>query len=264
MLLPKRVSPGRWPPYSSFNTSPTGMYTRPRSGSAGVGRPRVVLADAVGADLGAGGPRCSRRILLAAESGRTSRGCNLPGVHIEAANEAGDVVQVERVVAMSPRSCRPRLHHLPTTIAGELAAISPLLGSIPIVPSAPIFFTGSHFSPGFALRSGIAFADHQRPGVVHCKRHQWIAETEFEIDHAVRAELGIALAGLRVDRGEVITRRDDDRAFIDTIGQTTPDRVRQTRAAPSASGVLRPSSSATASCRYPDQSQTHRDVSSRP
>ena len=45
---------------------------------------------------------------------------------------------------------------LPTTIAGELAAICPAAGSSPTVPSAPIFFTGSHVSPGLALRIGAA------------------------------------------------------------------------------------------------------------
>jgi len=41
-------------------------------------------------------------------------------------------------------------------IGGELAATWPIEGSRPTVPSAPIFFTGSHFSPGFAFRAGYA------------------------------------------------------------------------------------------------------------
>ena len=50
----------------------------------------------------------------------------------------------------------PTTSTLPTTIGGELAAICPAAGSMPMVPSAPIFFTGSHVSPGRALRIGAA------------------------------------------------------------------------------------------------------------
>jgi hypothetical protein len=45
---------------------------------------------------------------------------------------------------------------LPTTIGGPLCAICPFTGSMPIVPSAPVFFTGSQVSPGFAFRAGAA------------------------------------------------------------------------------------------------------------
>jgi len=43
-----------------------------------------------------------------------------------------------------------------TMIAGELLAICPMAGSMPMVPSAPVRVTGSHFSPGRALRGGAA------------------------------------------------------------------------------------------------------------
>ena len=67
---------------------------------------------------------------------------------------------------------------LPTTITsftmipGELLAICPSAGSMPIVPSAPVFVVGSHFSPGlgFARRRGLG--DDQRTRIVDGERHE--------------------------------------------------------------------------------------------
>ena len=65
---------------------------------------------------------------------------------------------------------------------------------MPTVPSAPVFVSASHVSPGFALRAGAASLIIERPGVVHRERHEREAEPVHQIDDAVLAELRIRVA----------------------------------------------------------------------
>ena len=88
----------------------------------------------------------------------------------------------------------------PTMMAGELFAICPCAGSMPIVPSAPVFVFAFHFSPGFALRAGAASLMLERIRVVDGERNQREAQPVHQIDDAILAELRIALSRLGIER----------------------------------------------------------------
>ena len=49
----------------------------------------------------------------------------------------------------------PTMTTSPTTIGGQLAATWPSAGSMPTVPSAPVFFSAFQVSPGLAWRAGL-------------------------------------------------------------------------------------------------------------
>ena len=99
-------------------------------------------------------------------------------------------------------------------IAGELLAICPADGSMPTVPSAPVFVCRVPLLARLRLARRRRFADIERHRVVDGERHERKAEALHQVDDAVLAELRIGLARLRVEDRQVIARRDDDDALV--------------------------------------------------
>ena len=183
-------------------------------GIGGVGRPRVVLAHAFGADLRAALPR------IGAELAGLRHEIELPQLapraHVKAANEARNVVRANRVVAVDRRVTDDdhTVHHDRRRTGRDL----PVGGVDADGTIRPNSLRGIPRFAGLRFARRCRIGDDQRTGVVHGQRHHRKTEAFHQIDDAIAAEVCVRHAGLGVQRDHVIAGRDDDHALVFSVG----------------------------------------------
>ena len=180
----------------------------------GIGGPWIVLADTFAANLGAVFP------CFGTEFARLRNEVEFPEltprVHIEAAHKTGNVVHANWVVAVNRRIADHdhAVHDDSRRTGGDL----PIRW---IDADCAIRTNALHRIPRLArlrFASGCCFRDDQRAGVIDRQRHHRKAQSLLQIDDAIDAEVRIRQARARVERHHVITRRDDDHAFVLAVG----------------------------------------------